>query len=156
MATLESKCSISYAPWSLVPGPWPLVLGPLVPVPWSPVQVLVHGPWSLSPGPCPWSLETMSRRLNQVENRDFIKLTLPQWRSRSEVSYGSPKTPKLCFPNCKNTQFRENTFSCYFFVIFLCGERTKFSTLALMRLLSMRPWTGRGIQPTLQWAQAAT
>ena len=130
MATLESKCSISYAPWSLVPGPWPLVLGPLVPVPWSPVQVLVHGPWSLSPGPCPWSLETMSRRLNQVENRDFIKLTLPQWRSRSEVSCGSLKTPKTAFPNRKKHNNPRKTTQ--FPVIFVhnCpfGVRAKFGT----------------------------
>ena len=50
----------------------------------------------------------MSRRLNQVANWDFSKLTLPQWRSRSEVSYGSLKTPKTAFPDQKIAKTPEN------------------------------------------------
>ena len=46
--------------------------------------------------------------MNQVENLDFKEKTVPQWRSRSEASYGSLKTPKTAFPDQKITKHPEN------------------------------------------------
>ena len=46
--------------------------------------------------------------MNQVENWDFEEKTVPQWRSRSEVSYGSLKTPKTAFPDQKIAKIIEN------------------------------------------------